>query len=147
MIGRRYWLILFKLAVTISAAVGDDDGITYVQGAGASFPNALYQDAIRVYNFVDPEVKVSYTSMGSGNGKCRITDWEVCDALLVSRNSPIFCCVIYLSIKIVFFLRRMNAAMTGHPTISILQAAIHSFQVHSTIATVTYRCIQLWLER
>ena len=51
--------------------------MVYVQGAGASFPNTLYQNAIRVYRFVEPNVELSYTSMGSGNGKCRIADWEV----------------------------------------------------------------------
>jgi hypothetical protein len=58
-------------------AEDDDDGMVYVQGAGASFPNTLYQNAIRVYRFVEPNVELSYTSMGSGNGKCRIADWEV----------------------------------------------------------------------
>ena len=46
-----------------------------IEAAGASFPNRLYQDATFSYNFVTSEATVSYTSTGSGKGKCRIKDW------------------------------------------------------------------------
>ena len=43
-----------------------------VQAAGASFPNLVYQDLIFAYQFVAPNVKMSYLSTGSGGGQCRI---------------------------------------------------------------------------
>ena len=46
-----------------------------IQGAGASFPNRLYKDAIFAYRFVEPSVSLTYTSTGSGSGKCRIKNW------------------------------------------------------------------------
>ena len=77
MLRRSYLIIWVCLNALCIQAEDDDDGMVYVQGAGASFPNTLYQNAIRVYRFVEPNVELSYTSMGSGNGKCRIADWEV----------------------------------------------------------------------
>ena len=52
-------------------------------GAGASFPNWLYQGAADAYlvEKVSPGVTVSYTSMSSERGHCRIMGWEAeCDA-------------------------------------------------------------------
>ena len=43
-----------------------------LQAAGASFPNLVYQDLIFAYQFVAPNVKMSYLSTGSGGGQCRI---------------------------------------------------------------------------
>jgi len=49
-----------------------------LQGAGASFPNAFYSGAAAAFfvKGVSPGVTVSYTSMSSGKGKCRIKGWE-----------------------------------------------------------------------
>ena len=47
----------------------------HLEGAGASFPAALYHDAMFAYRGVAKTVTVSYTSTGSGKGKCRIQDW------------------------------------------------------------------------
>jgi hypothetical protein len=43
-----------------------------VRGVGASFPALVYQDLIFAYQFVKPNVKLSYLGSGSGSGKCRI---------------------------------------------------------------------------
>ena len=43
-----------------------------IKAAGASFPKALYHDAIAAYKFLQPDIDMSYTSTGSGKGKCRI---------------------------------------------------------------------------
>lgn len=56
-------------AEDISAEV---DGRIIVRGAGATFPERLYQQAIFAYRFVNESIDVSYTGMGSSNGKCRI---------------------------------------------------------------------------
>ena len=47
--------------------------------AGASFPAGLYQDAVFAYQFVQPNVSVSYLPTGSSKGKCRI---KVCAILM-----------------------------------------------------------------
>ncbi|KAK3281948.1 hypothetical protein CYMTET_10291, partial [Cymbomonas tetramitiformis] len=52
------------------------NGKHVVQGAGASFPNRLYQDATFAYRFVVNDSSVSYLSTGSGKGKCRIKSPE-----------------------------------------------------------------------
>ena len=52
-----------------------------LNGAGASFPAALYHDAMFAYRGVAKSATVAYTSTGSGKGKCRIQDWATtCDA-------------------------------------------------------------------
>ena len=52
-----------------------------LQSAGASFPAKLYQEAMYSYQFVAPEIAVSYTSTGSGKGKCRVKNHtETCSA-------------------------------------------------------------------
>ena len=61
---------LLCLALALPLAQGTEHII--VQAAGASFPNLVYQDLIFAYQFVAPNVKMSYVSTGSGGGKCRI---------------------------------------------------------------------------
>ena len=61
---------LLCLALAFPFAQGTERII--VQAAGASFPNLVYQDLIFAYQFVAPNVKMSYVSTGSGGGKCRI---------------------------------------------------------------------------
>jgi phosphate transport system substrate-binding protein len=39
-----------------------------LNGAGASFPNIIYQDWILTYNKTQPEVQLNYQSIGSGGG-------------------------------------------------------------------------------
>ena len=59
----------------------DEQGRIIVQAAGASFPKTLYYDATYAYSLKEPNVIVSYTSTGSGKGKCRIKDWnETCSS-------------------------------------------------------------------
>ena len=61
--------VLLLLAIAGSA---ESAGKIIVQGAGASFPNLLYQDLIFAYQFVAPDVTLSYLATGSTGGKCRI---------------------------------------------------------------------------
>ena len=60
-------VLLLAMAVSAESA-----GKIIVQGAGASFPNLLYQDLIFAYQFVAPDVTLSYLATGSTGGKCRI---------------------------------------------------------------------------
>lgn len=48
-----------------------------IQGAGASFPNPLYQKWVAAYNKANPEVKVDYQSVGSGAGIKQISAKKV----------------------------------------------------------------------
>ncbi|GBG31271.1 Gamma-aminobutyric acid type B receptor subunit 2 [Hondaea fermentalgiana] len=92
MMGRKnLWIVAFAVAAVLLARVEaaftdaeienytqeegvstTDDGRIIVRGAGATFPERLYEQAIFAYRFVEPTVDVSYDGMGSGNGKCRI---------------------------------------------------------------------------
>jgi len=46
-----------------------------VLGAGASFPQTLYENAITAYKSQYND-EISYHTMGSGRGRCRIKSWE-----------------------------------------------------------------------
>lgn len=66
--------------LTALDAVEERNGKIVVQGAGASFPLKIYQDAIFAYQFQNDESVVTYQSTGSGKGKCRIMSYrDKCD--------------------------------------------------------------------
>jgi phosphate transport system substrate-binding protein len=48
-----------------------------LQGAGATFPNPLYQKWVSEYQKLHPDVKIDYQSIGSGGGIKGITDKTV----------------------------------------------------------------------
>src|SRR5690242_18831151 len=64
---------LAVIALGASTAVAE----TRIQGAGATFPNPLYQRWIAQYQQVHPDVKIDYQSIGSGGGIKAITDKTV----------------------------------------------------------------------
>jgi phosphate transport system substrate-binding protein len=47
---------------------GSSNGSVSLQGAGATFPNPLYQKWLSEYGKVHPNVKIDYQSIGSGGG-------------------------------------------------------------------------------
>jgi len=51
-----------------SGGSGSTNGSVSLQGAGASFPNPLYQKWMSEYGKVKPNVKLDYQSIGSGGG-------------------------------------------------------------------------------
>ena len=57
--------------VALSAAVASAD--MRLQGAGATFPNPLYQRWVAEYQKAHPDVKIDYQSIGSGGGVKGIT--------------------------------------------------------------------------
>jgi ABC-type phosphate transport system substrate-binding protein len=70
-------LSMFLMLQAAASAVQSDVAQTpavdiEVRGTGASFPALVYQDLIFAYQFVKPNVKLSYLSTGSSAGKCRI---------------------------------------------------------------------------
>ncbi len=50
---------------------------TRLQGAGATFPAPLYERWVAEFNKIEPTIKVSYQSIGSGGGIKAITDKTV----------------------------------------------------------------------
>ena len=69
----------FQLVAWLSAAVivvasiacnpgGSGSGTVALQGAGATFPNPLYQKWLSEYGRAHPNVRIDYQSIGSGGG-------------------------------------------------------------------------------
>jgi phosphate transport system substrate-binding protein len=56
---------------------GASGGATRLQGAGATFPNPLYQKWVSEYGKAHPEVKIDYQSIGSGGGIKQIKEQTV----------------------------------------------------------------------
>jgi phosphate transport system substrate-binding protein len=61
-----------SLALVILAAllfsIACNNSSTSLQGAGATFPNPLYQKWLSEYGKVNPDVRIDYQSIGSGGG-------------------------------------------------------------------------------
>ena len=60
-------LVLFSIACNGGSNSGANGSVS-LQGAGASFPNPLYQKWMSEYGKVKPNVKLDYQSIGSGGG-------------------------------------------------------------------------------
>src|ERR1051325_345782 len=68
-------LLLLSLAALILACKGGggpggagSGGQISLQGAGATFPNPLYQKWLSEYGKANPNVRIDYQSIGSGGG-------------------------------------------------------------------------------
>src|SRR5437764_7638485 len=48
-----------------------------IQGAGATFPNPIYQKWVAEYNKLHPNVEINYQSIGSGGGIRQVTNQTV----------------------------------------------------------------------
>src|SRR5947199_4511226 len=48
-----------------------------LNGAGATFPNIIYQDLMLTYNKTHPDVQLNYQSIGSGGGIRQFSDGTV----------------------------------------------------------------------
>src|SRR6476619_4863761 len=64
------WIGVFILGFVALACNGGGTGSGSVslQGAGATFPNPLYQKWLSEYGKLHPNVKIDYQSIGSGGG-------------------------------------------------------------------------------
>ena len=61
-------VIVFLLAAIACNGGKSGNGSVSLQGAGATFPNPLYQKWLSEYGKVHPNVKIDYQSIGSGGG-------------------------------------------------------------------------------
>ena len=66
-------LVLAALLGTASAAAAQ----VQLNGAGATFPNIIYQNWMLTYNQAHPDVKLNYQSIGSGGGIRQFSDGTV----------------------------------------------------------------------
>jgi phosphate transport system substrate-binding protein len=79
----RALVTLLTLSLCILALAGcglrssSGGGATRIQGAGASFPNPIYQKWFNEYNKANPAVTFDYQSIGSGAGIQQITEKTV----------------------------------------------------------------------
>jgi phosphate transport system substrate-binding protein len=64
------------ILLTAVAACGGGE-MTLLNGAGATFPNIIYQKWITDYNSANPGVQLNYQSIGSGGGVQQFTDGTV----------------------------------------------------------------------
>src|ERR687885_161738 len=68
---RSFWLGVFIVALTLAGCnpgASSGSGAVSLQGAGATFPNPLYQKWLSEYGRLHPNVKIDYQSIGSGGG-------------------------------------------------------------------------------
>src|SRR2546428_12518935 len=65
---KRMTLLALALAAAPAAAQ------VQINGAGATFPNIIYQDWILAYGQTHPDAKLNYQSIGSGGGLRQVSD-------------------------------------------------------------------------
>jgi phosphate transport system substrate-binding protein len=73
-------LILFIAPVALSCSGGQPGGAggtVGLQGAGATFPNPLYQKWLSEYGKLNPNVRIDYQSIGSGGGIKQIQEQTI----------------------------------------------------------------------
>src|SRR5258708_30958782 len=78
---------LGALALLLAFVACSKDGVSgpiNLQGAGATFPNPLYQKWLSEYGKLHPNIKIDYQSIGSGGGikqiQARTVDFGASDA-------------------------------------------------------------------
>ena len=64
---------LFATAVFTGVATGAET----INGAGATFPNPIYQQWFSEYKMAHPDVSINYQSLGSGAGIRQLTEGTV----------------------------------------------------------------------
>lgn len=62
------WLVVLIFAFVSLACNGGGPGTVSLQGAGATFPNPLYQKWLSEYGKLHSNVRIDYQSIGSGGG-------------------------------------------------------------------------------
>jgi phosphate transport system substrate-binding protein len=68
---------LFTLAAALLAAAVPAVAQVQLNGAGATFPNIIYQNWMLTYNQAHPDVRLNYQSIGSGGGIRQFSDGTV----------------------------------------------------------------------
>ncbi|MFN4242701.1 MAG: phosphate ABC transporter substrate-binding protein PstS [Tepidisphaerales bacterium] len=72
------WMMVLLWVVSLTGLTGVAAGQTVrLQGAGATFPNPMYQRWVTEYQRLHPNIKIDYQSQGSGAGIRAITERTV----------------------------------------------------------------------
>src|SRR6058998_2419815 len=66
-----------RLLLFLAAAPAVLGAQVQINGAGATFPNIIYQDWMLTYSQSHPDVKLNYQSIGSGGGIRQFSDGTV----------------------------------------------------------------------
>jgi phosphate transport system substrate-binding protein len=81
---------LFTLACSGGSGPGGVGGNISLQGAGATFPNPLYQKWLSEYGKLHPNVRIDYQSIGSGGGikqiQAQTVDFGASDAPMTDED-------------------------------------------------------------
>src|SRR5882762_2046592 len=67
-------IVALAAALTLAAPAAAQ---VKLNGAGATFPNIIYQDWMLTYNKAHPDVQLNYQSIGSGGGIRQFSDGTV----------------------------------------------------------------------
>jgi phosphate transport system substrate-binding protein len=70
-------VLIFVLASIACNPGGGSNATVSLQGAGATFPNPLYQKWLSEYGRLHPNVKIDYQSIGSGGGIKQLKDQTI----------------------------------------------------------------------
>ena len=70
-------MLLLVCAFVLNACSGSSSSEVRLQGAGATFPNPIYQKWFSSYNQAHPNLKFDYQSIGSGGGIKQISERTV----------------------------------------------------------------------
>jgi phosphate transport system substrate-binding protein len=70
-------LVLVACSACSPKGAGPSSGPVHLQGAGATFPNPLYQKWVSEYGKLNPNIKIDYQSVGSGAGIKQIKEQTV----------------------------------------------------------------------
>jgi len=71
------WIVVLVAVLTALACNGGAGGSVSLQGAGATFPNPLYQKWLSEYGRLHPNVRIDYQSIGSGGGVKQLKEQTV----------------------------------------------------------------------
>src|SRR3989475_8880813 len=71
---KRSHVIALAASLTLAVPAGAQ---VKLNGAGATFPNIIYQDWMLSYNQTHPDVQLNYQSIGSGGGIRQFSDGTV----------------------------------------------------------------------
>jgi phosphate transport system substrate-binding protein len=72
-----FTLVLAAIGGAIACNGGSGGGTVKLQGAGATYPNPLYQKWISEYGKLNPNIRIDYQSIGSGGGQKQIKERTV----------------------------------------------------------------------
>jgi phosphate transport system substrate-binding protein len=69
--------VFLVASIACNGGGGSGSGSVSLQGAGATFPNPLYQKWLSEYSKLHPNVKIDYQSIGSGGGVKQLKEQTV----------------------------------------------------------------------